>query len=138
MNPWILLALGAAWIGSVGGAYMHGRSTGEDKCNAMEAIRKQAVEETREAAQQGAASEIAKIKPKNVTIKQETEREIRTNTVYADCKLPAAGVRLANEAITGIKPEPAGAGKLPGAGAAIGRHDGGAPVQGGGAGQPIP
>lgn len=138
MNPWVLLGVGAVWVASVGGAYQHGRTTGEDKCNAAEAARAQAVQETREAAQQGAADAIAKLKPRNVTIRQETEREIRTNTVYADCKLPAAGLRLANEAITGRRPEPAGAGELSGAGAAVGRHDGGTSGQGGGAGQPVP
>lgn len=138
MSPYVALGVAVVWAASVGGAYQHGRSTGEDKCNAAEAAREAATRETREAAQQGAADAIAKLKPRNVTIRQETEREIRTNTVYADCKLPAAGLRLANEAITGVRPEPAGAGELPRTGAAVGRHDGGTPGQGGGAGQPVP
>lgn len=138
MNPYVALGVAAVWAASIGGAYQHGRSTGEDKCNAAEAARETATRETREAAQQGAADAIAKLKPRNVTIRQETEREIRTNTVYADCKLPAAGVRLANEAITGVRPEPAGDGELPRPGAAVGRHDGGTASQGGGAGQSIP
>lgn len=138
MSPYVALGAAVLWAASVGGAYQHGRSTGEDKCNAAEAARKAATRETREAAQQGAADAIAKLKPRNVTIRQETEREIRSSVVYADCKLPAAGLRLANEAITGQRPESAGAGELPGAGSTVGRHDGGLAGKGSGAGQPVP
>jgi hypothetical protein len=76
------------------------------------------VREAGEAAQLAAAAEIAKIKPRNVTIQQEVRREIETNTVYRDCRVPADGVRLANEALTG-RAQPAGGGKLPGASAPV-------------------
>jgi hypothetical protein len=70
-----------------------------------------------EAAQQGAAEAIAANKPRNVTIRQQTEREIRENIVYRDCHATAAGVQLVNEALTG-QPQPAGGGQLPAASAA--------------------
>ena len=73
-------------------------------------------EKTRQAAQEGAAAAIAAQRPVNTTIVQKTQKEIRENTRYIDCRVTADGLRLANEAITG-RPEPAGAGVVPGAGA---------------------
>jgi hypothetical protein len=81
-----------------------------------QAMADRAREETRQAAQQGAAEAIAALKPVNTTIVQKVQREIQTNTVYRDCRLPADGLRLANESITG-RAEPTGAGVVPGAGA---------------------
>lgn len=83
----------------------------------VQAREERAREETRKAAQEGAAEAIAALKPVNTTIVQKVQREIQTNTVYRDCRLPADGMRLANEAITG-RPESAGAGVVPGTGAA--------------------
>lgn len=70
-------------------------------------------EETRRAAQEGAAEAIAALKPVNTTIVQKVQREIQTNTVYRDCRLPADGMRLANEAITG-RADAAGDRSVPG------------------------
>lgn len=72
-----------------------------------------AIRETREAAQQGAAEAIAALKPVNTTIVQKVQREVQTNTVYRDCKLPPAGLQLANQALTGKPAEPVGGDKLP-------------------------
>ncbi len=113
MNPYILLALVGGWVVSVGGSFFYGQGVGADGEIAKQAELRQAIAETREAAQKGAADAIAKLRPIHTTIKQETEREIRTNTIYAECKLPADGVRLANDALVGKQPEPAGGGKLP-------------------------
>lgn len=82
---------------------------------AIQAREDRARQETREAAQQGAASAIAALKPLNTTIVQKVQRELQTNTVYRDCKLPPAGLQLANEAITGRPAEPSGGGVVPGA-----------------------
>lgn len=113
MNPYILLALGLGWVASVGGSFFYGQGVGADGVRADQAQMEKLVQDTREAAQKGAAEAIAKLRPIHTTIRQETEREIRTNTIYADCKLPAAGVRLANDALVGKQPEPAGGLKLP-------------------------
>jgi hypothetical protein len=119
MNPTVLLVLGVLWAASVGGSFFYGRGVGVDSEVAKQATVAENLQAMRDAAMQGAAVAIAKLKPQNVTIKQEVEREIRTNTVYADCKLPAAGLRLVNEALTGERcPQPAGGGKLPETGAA--------------------
>lgn len=92
-------ALGAVLL--VGGAFGYGVKVGADGELATQAR----VEEVRKAAEQsaqlGAAVAIAKIKISNTTIRGEVQREIQTNTVYRDCHLPADGVRLINEALTG-------------------------------------
>lgn len=108
MNPYLIIgALIAA-----AGAFFYGMDVGEDRAIAKQKSTQELVDAVYDKAQKGAADEIAKIKPKNVTIRQELEREIQTNTVYRDCRVPAGGVRLANEALTG-RPEPAGGLKLP-------------------------
>lgn len=112
MNPWLLLAVVLAWGASVGGAFFYGEGVGEAREKAGQKDRDDLVREVREAGQQGAAEAIAKLKPRNVTIRQEIAREIRENTVYRDCRVPADGVRLANEAITS-RAEPAGGSELP-------------------------
>lgn len=96
----ILLALAVSVacgaLGSAGGWYARGVVADRDALKVQSTI-----EATREAARQGAADEIAKIKPRNVTIRQEVEREIVENVVYRDCRVPAGGVQLVNEAATG-------------------------------------
>lgn len=41
---------------------------------------------------------IAGIRVENRNIYNEVQREIRTNTIYADCKLPDGGLRMLNQA----------------------------------------
>ncbi len=112
MNPWLLLAVVLAWGASVGGAFFYGEGVGEARVKAGQKDRDDLVREIRDAGQKGAAEAIAKLKPRNVTIRQEIAREIETHHVYSDCRIPPHGVRLANEAITG-RAEPAGGGELP-------------------------
>lgn len=111
MNPWLLLGAVVACIG----AFFYGQRVGQQGAEAQQAREDRIGRAAYEAGQKGAAEEIAKIRPRNVTIRQEVEREIRTDIVYRDCRVPAGGVQLANEALTGHRPEPAGGGELPGA-----------------------
>lgn len=112
MNAYVWLVELAVWFASVFGAFMYGHHTGVDSQVAQDARLDKTIQQTREAAQQGAAAAIAAIKPRNVTIRQEVQHEIETHTVYRDCRVPADGVRLANDAITGGV-HPAAAGQLP-------------------------
>jgi len=82
------------WGASVAGAGWYGIGLGEDRIIAKQASDDKIRQETREAAQQGAADAIAKLKPVNTTIVQKTQREIRENTVYAECRVPAGGSLL--------------------------------------------
>lgn len=113
MNPYLIIAACIAWGASVGGAFVFGTEVGKDSEIAGQAKINKAITDTREAAQQGAADEIAKIKPVNTTIVQKTQREIQRETVYSTCRVTPDGVRLANEAITGKSAEPVGSEQLP-------------------------
>lgn len=114
MNPWLLLGLGAAWAVSIAGAGYVSYGAGQDNVNAFNAKAAEIVTATREAAQVGAAQAIASNRPKNTTIVNEVQREVRVNTVYADCHNTPSGLRGINEALTGKQPQPAGGLKLPG------------------------
>jgi hypothetical protein len=114
MNPWLLLGLGVAWVASIGGAGYAAYSAGQDNVTAFNAKSVEIVAATREAGQQGAAIAIAANRPKNTTIVNEVQREVKTNTVYADCRNTPAGLRGINEALTGKQSQPAGGLKLPG------------------------
>jgi hypothetical protein len=115
MNPYLLLAAVLAWGASAGGAFLYGQHVGAEHELATQTRLDQNTRDTREASQKGAAEAIAKLKPVNRTVVQKTEKEIHENTVYADCRVPASGVRFANEAITGRPAEPAGGVVVPGA-----------------------
>lgn len=110
MNPWLLVAAGLVSVA----AFFYGQHVGEQGAEAQKARDERIGQLAYDAGQRGAADAIAKLKPRNVTIRQELAREIQTNTVYRDCRVPADGVRLANEALTG-RAEPAGDGELPAA-----------------------
>jgi hypothetical protein len=118
--PYLIAAL--MWAASVGGALLYGIGLGEDRQAAKQAEVQQAIRDTREQAQQGAAEAISKLRPQYTTIHQELQREVRTNTVYSDCKLPAVGLRIANDALAGRSTQRAGEGELPRADAAGGKH----------------
>lgn len=105
----------AAALGAIIGAFAYGVSVGKDSETATQARIDQATQATQEAAQQGAANAIAKIKITNTTIKGEVQREVQTNTIYRDCKLPTDGVRIINDALSGKR---SGSGELSRAGAA--------------------
>ncbi|MET3372031.1 hypothetical protein ABIC89_001072 [Variovorax boronicumulans] len=108
MNPYVLLALFVGWGASVGGAGWYGIGIGEDRIIAKQASDDQIRRETREDAQQGAAAAIAANKPINNTIVQKVQHEIRTERIYTDCRVPATGMQLANQAITGQPAELSG------------------------------
>ena len=115
MNPWLILGVVVFWILSSGAVYVKGQSVGANRVIAEQAKVNKAIDETRAAAQEGAAAAIAANKPINNTIVQKVQHEIRTERVYTDCRVPAGGMQLANQAITGRPAEPAGGEQLPAA-----------------------
>lgn len=105
------------WLVAIGlliGSFLGGVSTGKKWEEGRHAIERNHISEAVDAANSAAAEAIANIKPKYTTIQSEVQREIRTNTVFADCKLPADSLRLVNQAINAgaIAPD---SGKLPAA-----------------------
>lgn len=112
MNPYVILALVIAWGGSIAGTGWVAFGLGQDSEIAGQAKINKAIADTREAAQQGAADAISKIKVTNTTIRQKAETVVRDNVRYVDCR-HADGMRdTINEALTG-QPKPAGGGELP-------------------------
>lgn len=100
MSPWAALAAVLLWVASVAGSFIYGNSVGKDAEAVKQTEIKQAIEDTRETARQGAASEIAKIKVRSTTIQGKIQTVVRDNPVYRDCQLDAAGLQLVNEALT--------------------------------------
>lgn len=115
MTPIVWVAVGG--VVASGLAFGAGMSVGEDREYAKRAREDAIVAGVADTAQKEAAAAIAKIRPRNVTIRQESEREIQTRVEYRTCVHSAEQLQRINEAITG-RPELAGAGKLPGPGPA--------------------
>ena len=97
MNPYALLAA----VCFVLGVGIGGFKLGSDHEIASQAREQKHITEAVDAATNVAAQAIANIKPKYTTIQNEVQREIRTNTVFADCKLPANSLLLVNQALNG-------------------------------------
>jgi hypothetical protein len=119
MNPWtILVAL--LLIGALtGGAYRQGRADGEAKIEAQQARESEIAQKAVDAANATAAAAIAGIKVQHRTITQEVNREVIERPVYRDCLHSPDQLQRINAALTGAaKPEPAGSGVVPRAGAA--------------------
>lgn len=110
MNTILLASLGMALSFTAGTWY--GTGLGEDKEFAKRAREDSIVLKASEASQLAAASAIAKIKPRNITIRQELDREIQTRVEYRDCRHGPDGLRLINEALTG-RAEPIDRSQLP-------------------------
>lgn len=89
------------WVASVVGSYFYGLHNGQAIEQAKQAAVKSAMEETREAAKQGAADAIAKIVVRNTTVQGRVETIVRDNPVYRDCKHDDASLQLINQALTG-------------------------------------
>lgn len=96
---WLNPSLWLIAIGLLIGSFLAGVSSGKKWEEGRRAIENSHIAEAVDAANSAAAQAIASIKPKYTTIQNEVQREIRTNTVFADCKLPADSLRLVNQAI---------------------------------------
>lgn len=99
----MLYAVGAGVAVAVA-VFYGGFKAGENSAEASTARVDAAMVASRNAAMEGAANAIAANKPISMTITNEVQREIRTNTVYATCLNTPAGLRGINEAITGKRP----------------------------------
>jgi hypothetical protein len=100
-NPWALLGAVLALVGAIGGAYVKGRGDGRAVEIAQRVTLEEVAQTAREASQQAAAEQIAKIEVKNVTIKQQLETQIREKPVYRNCVADQRVLDTVNEAITG-------------------------------------
>jgi len=110
-NPWVIVWALVAMILSITGGYLWGSSATTDSIEAQQARDAKVVAMVQEASQQGAATAIAGIEVKNVTIRQQVERETRTVTDYSNCHHSDDGLLNVNAALTNSEP-PSG-GELP-------------------------
>jgi len=110
MNPYLIIAA----LLSVMGAAWGGFSLGVDHEKAGQVDKQAMVAEAVDAANNASADAIAKLIPKNTTIRQVLEKEIRENIVYRDCVSSPSSVRTFNSALE-AGTIPAGGGKLPAA-----------------------
>ena len=113
INPYLILLIVAGWGVSLAGTAVYFTGVGENNVTAFNAKAEQVVKETREAAQQGAATAIAANRPKNITNVQEVRREIEEKVVYRECVNTPGVLRGINSALTGERPDAAGGLKLP-------------------------
>ena len=109
MNPYLLLVAMLAMAAAAFGGFR----LGVDHERAGQVDKQAVVAAAVEAANASAATAIAAIKPKYTTIQSEVRREIQTNTVFSDCKLPAASLRLVDQALAPGSPGAAGGSQLP-------------------------
>ena len=108
MNPYLIIAA----LLAVAGAGYGGFTLGVDHEKANQIDQKEIVAAAIDAANATSAKAIASLKVKSTTINNEVQREIRTNTVYADCKLTPSGLQLANQALDPSRSLALGSGKL--------------------------
>jgi hypothetical protein len=110
MTIWIKLGLALATLAGIGaaftGTYYAGHKAGRDACEAKVLDEERVIQQIRETLDKSIAAGLANIKVENRTIMGRVEREIRTNTVYADCRHPDGVLRDINEAL-GHRTKPA-------------------------------
>lgn len=114
MNLYLIAALGAAWAASIAGTGYVAFGLGQDHEIAKQAKQEQVIREVRQAAIEGAADAISKLKVENKTVYQRSDTVVREVPVYRDCRHDPRVFNDINEALTG---KPAGGGKLPAANA---------------------
>jgi predicted nucleic acid-binding protein len=95
------LAILLAFVLLVGGSYVVGRWDGKQLCAAASLKEEAVARAATDAAASAAANAIARMKVRNVTVRQELEREVREVPVYRDCRHSPDGLRHINEALAG-------------------------------------
>ena len=95
INPWIIIAVLLAILSAGAGGF----KLGADHELAAQAREDKHVAKAVEAATAVSAQAISQIRPKYSTIQGQLIKEIQTNTVFKDCKLDGASLKLVNEAL---------------------------------------
>jgi ABC-type uncharacterized transport system ATPase component len=95
-NLYLTIGIIGSLLISHGAVYLQGKKIERANYNQQVVL----INQVREEAARGAAEAIAKIEIKQVTIKQELQREILTNTVYRECQHNDVGMQLLNSALS--------------------------------------
>lgn len=119
MTIWLVLSGVLLSIAASSGAYIYGLGVGEAKVLSRQSSQDALIREVIDASSQAAASEIAKIKVRHVTIKQQLQKELQERTIYKDCRTGSDAVRLFNSTIPSetAASQPSSGSSLPSAGA---------------------
>lgn len=119
MNPWAIVGTLLVWAASLAGTAAWFYGAGQDAEVASQSKVEQARQETRAIAADAAASAIAAIEVRHVTVRQKLEREVQTREVFRECRSGPAAVGLLNDspAVARAASGPGGGGELPAAGA---------------------
>lgn len=99
-SPWMILGV----VLAVGSAFGGGTALGVKYAKGQAAREEVLIARAAEAAEMGAAREIAKIKVTNKTIKEKVEVQTREVPIYNECRLTADIERLLNDALAGRAP----------------------------------
>jgi hypothetical protein len=113
MNLYTLFGGLVLWIISIAIAGYTGYDYAAAKGEAEAARDVKVAQIASDSAANAAALAISKIRVTNTTVNQEVQREVRTNTVYLDCKHSAEQLQRINEVLTGHRAEAAASGVLP-------------------------
>lgn len=115
MNPWVLLGAILAVILAAGAGYGKGHKDASLAIAAQQKHDDDLVRKATESMEQSVAKNIAGIEVRNVTIRQELQREVVEKPVYRDCVNTPDGLSLINSAIRGVAaPVGPGRGVVPG------------------------
>lgn len=117
LNPYVILAIVLAWVGSLGFVGYRAYQAGSEHEVAVQAKIEKATAEARDLALDRAAEKVAQIDVHNTTIRAKTEVITREVPVYTNCRHDPDGLRNVNAALAGPD-EPADKSKLPEADAA--------------------
>ena len=115
MNLTVILICVVLWGASAAGAFFYGQRVGADHEIAASARDDKIATEANEAAARAVASAVARIDVKQVTIRQELEREVHEKVVFRDCHSGDNAVRMLNS-LPAVAPSAAGSGELPASG----------------------
>lgn len=110
MNPWVIFALNLVWVGSLGVAWIEGKSQGKAEVEAEASRQEKLISAAVDEISTATAKAISTIKVNHVTVRQKLEREVAEKKVFSECRSGSDAVRMFNSTI------PGGQGEIPGPG----------------------
>lgn len=116
---WSSVALAGGLAVAGGGLYLEGKKAGRNEQIAKQATIDQVAAEFERKVAAVTANAISRIEVKNVTVRQQLEREVLTREVFRDCRSGPAAVGLLNGSpgVAAEPAEPAGGSVVPAAAA---------------------
>ncbi len=101
---WQYTVIAVLFAGYTGGVWHYSYEAGKNSEIAKHSELNEVIDKVEAKAASGAASAISGIEIKNTTIYGKLQKEVYTNTVYAECKHTPDGLRQLNEALENRTP----------------------------------